>query len=117
MAAVRRMHDLGIDHRDLNAGNLLVRGAGAGAEAFVVDLDRARLSPEPLAFALRRRTLRRLERSWVKLHGAAPGDRTPDWIYEAYAGEDRTLGERLARGRRVGRWLIHLHRIAWRRPL
>jgi 3-deoxy-D-manno-octulosonic acid kinase len=114
-ATVRTMHDAGIEHRDLNLGNLLMRGAGATAEVFVVDLDAARLAEGPLPFVLRRRALRRLERSWVKERGPATDRCARDWIYETYAADDLALAQRLARGRRAGSWLIRLHRLAWRR--
>jgi 3-deoxy-D-manno-octulosonic acid kinase len=66
LAQVRRMHDAGIEHRDLNLGNLLVRPAGEGWEAFVIDLDRAVLHDGPLPPGLRQSALRRLERSYAK---------------------------------------------------
>ena len=59
VALVRRMHDAGIEHPDLNLGNLLLRGGPAGPESFVVDLDRVRLHDGPLAFARRQTALRR----------------------------------------------------------
>ncbi len=42
--AVRRFHDAGGRHADLHAGNLVFREGAGGLEAFVVDLDRARVS-------------------------------------------------------------------------
>jgi len=59
---VRRLHDAGVLHRDLNLRNLLVRGA----EVFVIDLDGARLvaSPTPTQ---RFANLSRLDRSYVKI--------------------------------------------------
>ena len=69
MQAVRRMHDLGLEHRDLNLGNLLIRLGEGGCEVFVIDLDRAKLHPGALSFHLRQRSLRRLERSYVKTVG------------------------------------------------
>ncbi|HKQ61114.1 MAG TPA: lipopolysaccharide kinase InaA family protein [Candidatus Polarisedimenticolaceae bacterium] len=68
LAVVRQAHDRGLEHRDLNLGNLAVRTAPDGRiEAFVLDLDRARLHPGPLPARRRRAALRRLERSGAKL--------------------------------------------------
>jgi 3-deoxy-D-manno-octulosonic acid kinase len=112
---VRRMHDAGVEHRDLNLGNLLVAGHGASA-AFVVDLDRARLHPGPLPLALRRRALHRLERSYVKCcHPGPARAEVRDALYALYAGRDVELGRRLERGRRATRVRIGLHRLGWRR--
>lgn len=110
-AAVRRMHDLGVEHRDLNVGNLLLRGG----RAFVIDLDAARLHDGALGFAARQRALRRIERSWVKQRRATGADPVPDWIYETYAAADRELGRRLHRGRRGGRLRLQLHQLGRRR--
>jgi hypothetical protein len=59
---VRRMHDAGILHRDLNLGNLLA----AGDDLYVIDLDGASLH-EGLTEAQRFGNLSRLDRSYVKL--------------------------------------------------
>ncbi len=112
---VRRMHDAGLEHRDLNLGNLLVRRSGPLPEAFVVDLDRARLHPRPLDFRRRLAALRRMERSLVKLRRDAASDSVRRSFYELYAAGDRELAARLDRGRRVGRIWIRLHQLAWRR--
>jgi hypothetical protein len=120
MALVRHMHDAGLEHRDLNLGNLLVRPGtdGAGTEPFVIDLDRARLHSGPLPFRLRQGALRRLERSCVKLLGdAAPPGRIGygPW-YEFYAAGDRELEERFRRGVAAGHLWLRLHRAGWRKP-
>jgi 3-deoxy-D-manno-octulosonic acid kinase len=70
LAAARALHDAGIDHVDLNLGNLLVRPGASGPEGFVIDLDRARLRAGPLPDKARQSALRRLERSHAKLFGA-----------------------------------------------
>lgn len=118
LAAVRRMHDGGVEHRDLNVGNLLLRRDGGGEGAvFVIDLDRARLHAAPLAFRRRQRALRRLERSIVKHAGGSrlPGGLDAAVIYELYAAEDARLADRLRRGRTVGRLWLGLHRLGWGR--
>ena len=115
---VRRMHDAGLHHRDLNLGNLLLRRSASGEwEAFVVDLDRAALRPGSLPFGARLRALRRLERSYVKHFGrqgplGADGGRV--W-YGLYAGDDETLARRLEACRRVGKVWLAIHRLGWKR--
>jgi 3-deoxy-D-manno-octulosonic acid kinase len=118
-AMVRGMHDAGLEHRDLNLGNLLAREHGkAEPEPFVIDLDRARLHRRALPFRLRQRALRRLERSQAKLflESARPGPLPPAPWYELYAAGNRRLAARLARGRPVGRLLLALHRLGWPSP-
>ena len=82
MRAVRRMHDRGVVHPDLNLGNLLM----TAAEVYVVDLDRVTFREGPVSERRRRRALRRIERSCAKLTGSpglfGPGSETL-W-YEAY---------------------------------
>jgi hypothetical protein len=116
VGVVRRMHQEGIEHRDLNLGNLLLRRLqDGGAEAFVVDLDRARLWDRPVPVKQRVRALCRLERSSVKLFGERPVaafDLRRRW-YEAYALDDRALASRLDRARRANRLKLGLHRLGW----
>lgn len=98
--AVRRMHDAGVEHRDLNLGNLLVREHGPRSpQAWVLDLDRARLHGAPLGLAARSRGLRRLVRSTIKVcgSGAVGGIDVPSLWFEAYAGADAVLLGRLRR--------------------
>jgi len=115
LSVVRRMHERGIEHRDLNLGNLLV-GDGPGPPAFVIDLDGARLHDGPLSFRARLRGLRRLERSYVKCcYPGVASEELRSSIYTEYAGGDVELGRRLDRGRRCGRAWIGLHRLGWRR--
>ena len=117
MNQVRVMHEAGVEHRDLNLGNLLIRESTAGdTQVFVTDLDGARLHEAGLPFSLRQRALRRLERSWAKLfHGTRSDGADTGWIYRGYAGADAEMARRLERGRRMGRFSIHLHRLSWRR--
>jgi hypothetical protein len=115
MRVVRAMHDRGIEHPDLNVGNLLLAPrASGGLEAWVIDLDRARVHPGPLAFARRQRALRRLERSFVKSRLPEPAEaEIRNGFYRRYAEGDAALAHRLERGRFTGRALIALHRLAW----
>jgi 3-deoxy-D-manno-octulosonic acid kinase len=113
---VRAMHDAGLEHRDLNLGNLLLRRADGAAQAFVIDLDGARLHAGPLPFRLRQRALRRLVRSHAKIvDPTAGGGTAPELWYGLYAADDAELARRLERGRRLGRWLLRIHRLGWRR--
>jgi len=117
LRTVRQMHDVGLDHRDLNLGNLLLQVADAGAtRTWVCDLDGARLLDGPVGFEPRQRALRRLERSYVKICAPrAPSEEIRDGLYRFYAEGDRGLASRLERGRPAGRRWIRLHRLGWRR--
>ncbi|WP_151441987.1 3-deoxy-D-manno-octulosonic acid kinase [Halomonas lysinitropha] len=63
-ATIRRFHEAGLDHVDLNARNLLIDPQG---KVWLIDLDRCRLRPKGDWQA---RNLKRLERSLAK-HEAA----------------------------------------------
>ncbi len=65
---LRRFHDAGVQHADLNARNIML---GAQGEVWVLDFDRGRLR-QPGAW--RERVLDRLERSLVKI-----GDHVTGW--------------------------------------
>lgn len=68
---LRLLHQRGVAHPDLNLKNVLVRAAGTGAEALVVDLDRARILGRVSGRA-RRRMIRRFWRSagkWERATG------------------------------------------------
>lgn len=111
LRVVRVLHDAGIEHPDLNLGNLLLRRSSSGPQAFVVDLDRARLHGQGLSPARRQAALRRLERSHAKLFGV-PGPFGGDgsaW-YEGYAGDDPALSAYLTAGRPAGRLRLVMHR-------
>lgn len=68
-AAIRRFHDAGVEHADLNTRNILLDGAG---RVYLVDFDRGRLV-DP-ATVRRRAMLNRLHRSIEKTAPGAPGD-------------------------------------------
>jgi len=72
--AVRRLHDAGVDHVDLNLKNILLPAAG---DALVIDLDRCRLGAPPANDAVRQENLVRLLRSWTKLGVQHPGSTRP----------------------------------------
>lgn len=100
--ALRRFHDCGGCHADLNASNLMIREkgvAGADPEIIVIDLDRARIANTSGAdtvrgapAARRARELARLARSLQKhLPEAALGPRERARFLRAYFGDDRAL--------------------------
>lgn len=68
--AVRKAHDAGLLHADLNLKNILVRGD----EGWVIDLDKSRLKEGPLGAGERAANLLRLYRSFLKKggRGSAP---------------------------------------------
>lgn len=115
-AAVRRLHDAGVDHVDLNLKNVLLDPHG---QALVIDLDRCRLGPGASTFDVRARNLLRLLRSWTKLGVLVPGStcpRDPLRLLAAYAPavtpDDRALARRLValgRDQRFG-----CRRVVWR---
>ncbi len=116
MRSVRKMHDEGVEHRDLNLGNLLLRVVEGAPEGWVVDLDRARLHDAPLGTPLRRAGLERLQRSWLKYVGSPPvGGFDSTILRELYAGGDDALERALAAGRTARRLRFALHRLNWRR--
>ncbi len=72
--AVRRLHEAGVWHADLNAHNVLVDGDG---RAYLIDFDRAERRPPG---AWREANLARLRRSLDKVSAAAGGALPPaDW--------------------------------------
>jgi len=75
VSAVERMHEAGIDHRDLNLSNVLARRSGQRWEICFVDFDRAKLTLGPVANWRRRVARRRMARSLGKL--ARPNDELP----------------------------------------
>jgi 3-deoxy-D-manno-octulosonic acid kinase len=76
---VRRFHDAGVCHADLNAHNILLDGAG---RVYVVDFDRgARRAPGSWRVA----NLARLERSLRKVCRDLPGDRLGGDVWAALA--------------------------------
>ena len=92
-AAVRALHEHGVEHADLHAKNLLLTPAG---EVLVIDLDRARRHAAPLADEARVRNLARFERYLVKQRakGRALARWTPAAFYRGYADGDDDAGQR-----------------------
>jgi hypothetical protein len=109
---IRRAHDAGLLHPDLNARNILLCPDGS---AMVLDLDRAELLDE-LSLSDRFAALARLYRSLHKLGLAPDPVSDADWaiFYDAYAGDDPLLlghtDAFLARCRRH----LRRHQLWWR---
>ena len=105
--AVRKAHDAGLLHADLNLKNVMVRGD----EAWVIDLDKSRLRPGPLEPAERASNLLRLGRSYLKKGGSGS---LPRRFLAAYSGRDRGMRKALSRCLRTYPLSFHLHRLGWR---
>jgi 3-deoxy-D-manno-octulosonic acid kinase len=115
-AALRRFHDAGGRHRDLHAGNLLLREDASGAAVLLVDLDRARCGRAPGA-AARFAEIIRLYRSLAKRGlSAAVGRRGRAAFLRAYTGSDRNLRRALLRHLPRERRRLAFHRLGWGRP-
>jgi hypothetical protein len=89
--AIRRFHDAGGSHADLQIKNLLIRSRGGESEVLVIDLDRAR-ADRPPSPARRLRELMRLVRALYK-RGVAEqvGARGCAAALSAYCAGDRAL--------------------------
>jgi 3-deoxy-D-manno-octulosonic acid kinase len=73
---IRRFHDAGVWHADLNARNILL---GAELQVFLIDFDRARFTPGKAVHG--QGNLNRLKRSLVKLWATtAQSELEPAWI-------------------------------------
>jgi 3-deoxy-D-manno-octulosonic acid kinase len=114
-AFVRRMHDAGLLHADLTTKNLLWTPQGLVA----LDLDRSRLTGEPLAFEQRVQNLERLLRFVLRREQQERGRLRPrDYLaclraYEPEPALRRRLREAV-RGRR--RRTLFWHRLGWLFP-
>jgi len=111
-AALRRLHDAGIYHADLQVRNIVLDDAG---RAYIIDLDKAKLK-ERLSFAERLSNLRRLHRSAVKV-GLIPSvisNMDVLRFIKAYADGDSTMLARLMRDFRARMPRYTIHRFFWR---
>lgn len=66
---IRRFHDAGIWHADLNAHNILIADPGQDPVVHLIDFDRGRVRPQDTAW--RRANLARLQRSLRKITPAS----------------------------------------------
>ena len=92
-AAVARLHRAGVDHADLNAHNILLDRRGAVS---VIDFDRGRVRADG---PWRRRNLRRLRRSLVKITAGRFAAAAWDALMAGYgAGDQASAAAESARG-------------------
>ena len=90
-ACIRRFHDHGLVHADLNARNILISGDGS---VYLIDFDRARIRAG--AQGLFEANLRRLKRSLQKFLEAGPLDQGWQHLmngYNAGTGEQSVQGQ------------------------
>jgi 3-deoxy-D-manno-octulosonic acid kinase len=114
-AAIRKLHDAGVEHRDLQLRNILVT-AEADPRIVVLDLDRAKFHRYGLVpVASRARNLGRLARSAVKagLWGTLIGRREVAAFIGAYTRGNRALRRELRAHAALERAKLALHRISY----
>ena len=87
-ALLRALARGGLQHRDLNAGNILLQWSGASPSAHVLDLDRSRLLPEgtPASVAPMLRRLARSLRKWESRTGLRLSAREWETLEAAVVG-------------------------------
>jgi 3-deoxy-D-manno-octulosonic acid kinase len=114
--AIRRLHDAGVEHPDLQVRNILLCSAPP-ERIVVIDLDRARLrGATPPPTRVRGAHLARLVRSLVKeglIDPRAGCARELASLLGGYAGRDRALRRDLLRRARWERPKLNLHRIGY----
>ena len=112
---LRRMHDAGFLHHDLNVSNLVLERGPEGETLHVVDLDRGRFR-RTVSARERLGNLARLLRSYEKwIAGKVRLSRREEWRFlRVYAGRDRKLARFLAEGLARYRTRLGLRRLRWR---
>ena len=110
-AALRRAHDAGLVHTDLNLANILLSPAPSYAVSFV-DLDRARWAEGGASMGERFDGLARVARSGEKLLGL-PAEQTLRDLIQHYGAQDEPL--RAALTNRIPGWRRSMawHRLGW----
>lgn len=113
-SALRRFHDAGALHGDLNLRNVLIETGPDGLRCLLIDLASARPTPSPTPRARLRDSLR-LERSLEKRgFGRILDRRVRARALAAYCAGDRTLRAALLAAHPGGRRDPLRHRLAWR---
>ena len=116
-AAIRRLHDAGVEHRDLQLRNVLVVESADERRIVVIDLDHARFHGiRPIDARRRARNLGRLARSGAKTGADAawPGRRELAALLAGYTAADRALRADLRRFAGWERLKLALHRASYR---
>lgn len=113
--AVKRFHDAGGRHADLHLGNLLIETASLSPQVWIVDLDRARVTPRVPA-RRRMREIMRLQRSALK-HGLGSvlDTRIQARFLDGYTAGDRALRRALLAALPRERLRLSIHRLGYRR--
>jgi 3-deoxy-D-manno-octulosonic acid kinase len=114
-AALRRLHDAGVEHRDLQLGNVLWRERDERRRVVVIDLDGARFHPARLDARRRARNLGRFVRSGAKARagGAELGRRELAALVGGYCTGDRALRRALRARAGCERVRLALHRASY----
>jgi len=113
-AAVRALHDAGIEHRDLQLRNILVREQTGSI--VIIDLDRALFhGTNGVPVARRAQNLGRLARSAIKnrLWNRSIGPRERAAFAHGYTRGDRALRSELRRFAGRERCKLTAHRLSW----
>jgi tRNA A-37 threonylcarbamoyl transferase component Bud32 len=112
---VRKMHDAGLFHADLNLKNLLMRGDITARECFIIDLDKARFFPEPVDRRRRLNNLLRLYRSLEKLGFSREAVTLRDIVrfVRSYCRGDRKLMAACRQRIRKVPLSLRIHRFFW----
>jgi 3-deoxy-D-manno-octulosonic acid kinase len=113
LCAARKLHDAGIEHPDLNLGNLLIDERGRG---WVVDLDGCTVHVAALDVDRRIDAIRRIERSYLKtcFLSDVAADAAIDWP-ALYARADQGLAACWDQRKRRDVAKLNRHRRSWRR--
>ncbi len=113
--AVRRLHDAGCQHADLQVRNLLVRQNETKTDVVIVDLDRARIV-DVVSPRRRMRELMRLQRSLLKrgLVDLLPAASSEKFL-TAYVMHDNDLRSQMLRFLRRERLRIATHALFYRK--
>lgn len=113
---LRRLHDAGVTHGDLQLRNLLLEPGAAegGPDCLAIDFDRAHRGP-PLPPAARMREWMRLVRSFHRTEREAMlSPRIRAAALSAYCGDDRELRGAMLEAVPYERARLRCHRLAWR---
>jgi tRNA A-37 threonylcarbamoyl transferase component Bud32 len=115
--AIRKLHDAGVDHRDLQLRNIVVAHQKNARRIVIVDLDKAVYHPRgTLPMSARARNLGRLTRSVIKngLWETRIGEREASAFLEGYTATDPVLRDKLRAWVRRERLKIRIHRLRYR---